>query len=402
MFKLSIVAGLLMVLAGCSTRPHAVEAPQAADESFSQVNTPMESEHVTESQALAPPPESVPHPAAPATNRVIKTWVSLKQWSAENKLGPVQRISDAAAPTFAFKAPNGLLFVRANDQIAYWNSMQLHLGFAPRLIGNDLFVHSLDVEKNIKPLLQNLELPARSNRVIVIDPGHGGSNFGTTSVLDGTPEKEYTLDWAKRLASILATNGWKVFLTRTSDADVSLTNRFEIADARKADLFISLHFNAPSSAADREEAGLETLCTTPAGMPSNLKREFEDNTSLVFPNNRFDAQNLQYAVRVQRSLLKISGARDRGVWRARFMTVVREQNRPAILVEGGYLTNPREAKHIEDPAYRQKLAEAVAAALVEKPAVHQATPGPAHDVTNSSPAKVPETKASQTGSTSAP
>jgi N-acetylmuramoyl-L-alanine amidase len=68
-------------------------------------------------------------------------------------------------------------------------------------------------------------------------------------------------------------------------------------------------------------------------------------------------------MRIQRTLLKVTGAKDHGVRRARFMTVLRGQNRPAVLVEGGYLSNPREARRIADPAYRQKLAEAVAAAL---------------------------------------
>ena len=64
-----------------------------------------------------------------------------------------------------------------------------------------------------------------------------------------------------------------------------------------------------------------------------------------------------------RSLLAATGAADRGVKRARFMGVLRGQNRPAILVEGGYLSNPEEARKIGTPAYRQKLAEAVAGAL---------------------------------------
>jgi N-acetylmuramoyl-L-alanine amidase len=84
---------------------------------------------------------------------------------------------------------------------------------------------------------------------------------------------------------------------------------------------------------------------------------------------------------VQRSLLKISGAKDHGVRRARFMTVIRGQNCPAILVEGGYLSNPREARRIADPSYRQKLAEAVAAALIEK----VTTPAPQTTAENNTP-----------------
>jgi N-acetylmuramoyl-L-alanine amidase len=133
------------------------------------------------------------------------------------------------------------------------------------------------------------------------------------------------------------------------------------ADQHHADLFLSLHFNSLAPA--KEPAGLETYCVTPTGMPSSLTRGYEDDPSRIFPNNAFDGQNLQFAVRLHRALLAVNGNQDRGVGRARFITVLREQNRPAVLVEGGYLSNPHEARRIADPAYRQKLAEAVAKAL---------------------------------------
>jgi N-acetylmuramoyl-L-alanine amidase len=127
-------------------------------------------------------------------------------------------------------------------------------------------------------------------------------------------------------------------------------------------LFISLHFN---STPDRGKkiGGLETYCITPTGMPSTLTRGFTDPWSEHLPNNAFDAQNLQLAVRVHSALLRATGIEDRGVRHSRFETVLRGQNCPAILVEGGYLSNPREAAQIESAEYRQKLAEAVAAAL---------------------------------------
>jgi N-acetylmuramoyl-L-alanine amidase len=68
---------------------------------------------------------------------------------------------------------------------------------------------------------------------------------------------------------------------------------------------------------------------------------------------------------VHRALLQINGRRDRGVRRARYLGVLRGQNRPAILIEGGYLSNPVEARRIADPPYRQQMAEAVAKALRE-------------------------------------
>jgi N-acetylmuramoyl-L-alanine amidase len=199
------------------------------------------------------------------------------------------------------------------------------------------------------------------NRVIVIDPGHGGFNVGTHSVLDGRFEKEFTLDWAKRLAPLLETNGWKVFLTRTSDVTVSNLDRVIFAEAHHADLFISLHFN--SGAPDKKPAGLVTYCLTPVGMPSTLTRGWPDLWLQVFPNNAYDAQNLQLAVRVHSVLVRATGIEDRGVCHLRFDTVLRGQNRPAILIEGGFMSNPHEARLIENPEFRQKLAQAVADAL---------------------------------------
>jgi N-acetylmuramoyl-L-alanine amidase len=200
--------------------------------------------------------------------------------------------------------------------------------------------------------------------VIVIDPGHGGANPGTKSVLGDHYEKEFTLDWALRLQSLLVANNCKTFLTRSNDTDLALSNRVASAAEHKADLFLSLHFN--SAAPNEVEAGLETYCLTPVGMPSSLTRGFQDEIRLTFPNNAFDVQNLFLALRVHRALLQVNGRHDRGVRRARFPGVLRGQQRPAILVEGGYLSNPREARLIADPAYRQKLAEAVARALLHK------------------------------------
>ena len=143
---------------------------------------------------------------------------------------------------------------------ATWNGTEIQLGFAPEFIDDQVFIHGLDLQKNLEPLLLGSP-PAFGNRVIVIDPGHGGVNVGTHSVLDGRFEKEFTLDWAERLAPLLATNGWQVFLTRTGDVDVALSNRVAFAEAHQADLFISLHFNSGRRMKSR-----------PASKPTVLRR----------------------------------------------------------------------------------------------------------------------------------
>ena len=134
-----------------------------------------------------------------------------------------------------------------------------------------------------------------------------------------------------------------------------------MAEAHHADLFVSLHFN--SAAPDHRQSGLETYCLTPTGMPSTLTRGYSDVWTDNYPNNFYDVENLQLATRLHAAVLTASSAEDRGIRRARFMGVLLGQHRPAVLIEGGYLSNKIEAEKIESGAYRQKLAEAIANAL---------------------------------------
>ena len=363
MLKPGILLCLLVALAGCSTASRRA-GDSSTDWNFnSATNVPIaEAEHVSEGPQVAPPP--VTEPVHPAVAPQRETWIPLERWSRENHFGSVRRLAVAPMPVYSLTTTGGVLTFQIKSLVAKWNGLVFDLGFEPQLIDGQPFLHALDIEKNIKPLLCDFQIPAATNRVIVIDPGHGGMNAGAKSLADGHDEKEFTLDWARRLARLLATNGWQVFLTRTNDVDVSLSNRVAFAEEHKADLFISLHFN--SAAPNQQQAGLETYCLTPSGMSSTLKREFEDDPSLVFSNNGFDEQNFLFAMNLHRVLVKDMAMSDRGVRRARFLGVLRGQNRPAILIEGGFLSNPAEARRIADPAFREKLAEAVANALGQR------------------------------------
>jgi N-acetylmuramoyl-L-alanine amidase len=266
--------------------------------------------------------------------------------------------------SFALVSPRGVFALQAGSTTAYWNGMGLRLGFKPQTVAgsSNLVVHTLDLRKNLEPLLTG-GVATNTGRLVVIDPGHGGAEGGTCSLNGLGCEKTFTLDWALRLARRLETNGWEVQLTRTNDVEVSLPARVEFAEARQADLFLSLHFN--HSGGDPGPSGLETFCLTPTGMESTLTRGYPDNPRDVFPNNAFDTENLRLAVRVHRELLAVNGNRDRGIRRARFPGVLRGQNRPAVLIEGGFLSNPEESRRVADPDYREKLAEAVARALIQ-------------------------------------
>lgn len=321
-----------------------------------------------DSLAIAPPaplptvdePAAVVQPTMWLTNR-INAWVPLGAWGAERGFGQLVRINNARSPAYEFRGTNGTVGLRLGSRIASCDGLEYWLGYAPQIINGLPHVHLLDALKNLQPLLGLARGATVEDRTIVIDPGHGGRDVGSRSVFNGTYEKEYTVDWALRLGHLLAAKGWKVYLTRTNDATVPLPDRVGLAAQVQASLFVSLHFN--SGLPNRELAGIETYCLTPAGLPSNLLRNYEDDPRQVFPNNAFDEQNLQFALGLHRSLIQGTGATDRGVRRARFMGVLRPQNRPSVLIEGGYLTNLQEARRVATPAYRQSLAEAVARAL---------------------------------------
>lgn len=306
------------------------------------------------------PAVSYPPPAVPQAVPITTT-TSLNNWAAQQQIGAPRHLSNLPVAAVSVASKNGTMVLEIGSREAIWNGIQISLGFPPELIDGEISLYGLDLQKNLEPLLIEPPIEFRTNQVIVIDPGHGGLNVGTHSVLDGRFEKEFTLDLARRLKPLLEAQGWKVFLTRNSDTFVTNSDRVTFADAHHADLFISLHFN--SSAPDTKQAGLETYCLTPTGMPSTVTRNYSDPWTENLPNNAFDAQNLQLAVRVHSSLLRTTGMADRGVRRARFIEVLRGQKRPAILIEAGYLSNRHEAGLIETPEYRQKLAETIATAL---------------------------------------
>ena len=222
-----------------------------------------------------------------------------------------------------------------------------------------LWISSVDLLKDIDPVLrQGRSKTLTPIRTVVLDPGHGGGDRGTRGVT--AFEKQMTLDVARRMERLLEAAGVNVVLTRASDRTLSLEDRVDFADAKKADLFVSIHFNSGGSA-----DGIETYCLPPAGAvstasPWSRSRSRDDGAS---PGNRFDVRNIWLAHCVHRSLLRATGANDRGVRRARFY-VLRYTSCPAILVEAGFLSNRAEEQRILSSEYRERLAKAMADGIV--------------------------------------
>lgn len=339
---------------------------------------PLAAVTVPETAEMATPAPLLPAP--PATNGFVATstapasisatawptnwvhgWLPLETWTRYNQLDKPTQVTPGTNPVYQLRTAAGVMAIKVGSRTARCDGLECWLGHPPQLINGIPCINVLDAQKSLQPLLTLAGHRIRNEGTVVIDPGHGGKDGGTRSVVNGQLEKHYTLDWGLRLYWLLATNGWKVILTRTNDVDMSLAERVAVAEEANADLFLSLHFN--SGLANRELNGVETYCLTPTGLPSSLVRDYEDDVTQVYPNNAYDDRNFQTALRLHRGLLQWTGAADRGVRRARFMGVLRGQNRPAVLIEGGYLSNPREATLISTPAYRQSLAVALAKAL---------------------------------------
>jgi N-acetylmuramoyl-L-alanine amidase len=156
---------------------------------------------------------------------------------------------------------------------------------------------------------------------------------------------------------------------------VELEDRVEAARARRADLFVSLHFNAAADSGS-DAKGVEVYCVTPAGAPSTNARGQGGGGPTM--GNAFNHRSINLAWQIQKRLTGL-GLEDRGVRRARF-EVLRDAFMPAVLIEGGFLSNPEERKKVLDAAFRKKMAAAIAdgiAAYKTKVEAAAPTPSPA-------------------------
>ena len=252
---------------------------------------------------------------------------------------------------------------RVNNRECFVNRVRIWLNDAPIEARNSLLLSEVDVEKTLDPIFRPWAVRKLPVRTIMLDPGHGGEDRGATGT-HRTLEKHYTLDLAARVERLLRAEGFRTLMTRRKDGYVSLEDRADMANSSDANVFVSLHFNSARPA--RGPHGIETYCLTPAGLSSTgaLTRRFGLGRFAEAPGNRCDRNNMLLAYLIQQGAVGgIQGLEDRGVKRARFH-VIRATGIPAVLVEGGFLSNPEEEKRLLAPAYRQQLAATIAAGIV--------------------------------------
>jgi len=218
------------------------------------------------------------------------------------------------------------------------------------------WIASVDVTTALQPLLIPAKNPeGKLVRSIVLDPGHGGKDPG--NYVGRQQEKKYTLLLAKEVAELLNKAGLKATLTRSGDSFLKLPERPEAARRRGADLFVSLHFNSCEGQSGASVKGIEVYCMTPAHTSSTNSRGEGAETG-AYPGNRFDSKNALLGYQIQKALLKNLPVEDRGLRRARY-EVLRSAEMPAVLIEGGFMTNPAEGRKIYDSGYRRQMAQAI-------------------------------------------
>ena len=220
-------------------------------------------------------------------------------------------------------------------------------------------VSRIDLAKTIEPQLRPQMITNLGQfRTVVIDAGHGGYDKGAISPYGY--EKDFALDVAKNLKPLLEARGLNVKMTRDSDVFVPLELRARIANAAKDAVFVSIHFNATD--ANPAANGFEIYSLTPRGAPSTQ----DDALALRFMNMQagspVDAPSLALSMSVYHSVLGHFEEYDRGIKRARF-AVLRLTKIPAVLVEGGFLTERGESRLVAKSAWRARLAEAIATGI---------------------------------------
>jgi N-acetylmuramoyl-L-alanine amidase len=221
-------------------------------------------------------------------------------------------------------------------------------------------VSRVDLAKTLEPQLRPQMITNLGQfKTVVLDPGHGGYDKGATSGYGC--EKDFALDVACRIKPLVEAKGINVKMTRNSDVFVPLELRARIANAAKDSIFVSIHFNATDT--NPAAQGFEIFSLTPRGAPSTA----DDALALRFMNmeagSPVDAPSLALSMSVHHSVVGHFSEYDRGIKRARF-AVLRLTKIPAVLIEGGFLTERGESRLIAQSAWRAKLAQSITTGIV--------------------------------------
>ena len=195
------------------------------------------------------------------------------------------------------------------------------------------------------PVASDVALSNVKNKIITIDPGHGGSDSGAVGP-NGYTEKEGAFVISQKVASILNQSGAKVVMTRDSDVDVygpnasarnELQARVDVGNNANSDIFVSIHCNA---------------FVNPAA----------NGTQTFYYGSSYQGQRL--AQNIQEKMIEANGLRDRGISTCNFY-VVKHSYMPAVLIETAFITNYDEEALLSDDEWQTIMAKAIAEGINE-------------------------------------
>ncbi|NQY21783.1 MAG: N-acetylmuramoyl-L-alanine amidase [Campylobacteraceae bacterium] len=266
------------------------------------------------------------------------------------------------------------------DRIRIVLSNKTNLKTLFRIKKNRIIIEVTNIPKSknrtrISPLMKK-RYSFKRNKIVVIDAGHGGKDSGAIG-----PGKKYekhaVLKVAKNLYKILKKEGYKVYITRTSDRFIKVRNRTILANKKRADIFISIHANAAPKAKASWANGIETFFLSPARSDRAKRIAAKENKSdmrkmdystkssfLTILNRPKITASQKLAIDVQKNILyrlrkSYKNVKDSGVREGPFWVLVGAQM-PSILVEIGYITHPLESKRLYSRKYQLLLAKGIA------------------------------------------
>ncbi|MCX6955017.1 MAG: N-acetylmuramoyl-L-alanine amidase [Verrucomicrobia bacterium] len=263
------------------------------------------------------------------------------------------------------------LVLTADRREVICDDVRIFLGDAVQSRAGKLYVSRTDYERCLVSLLRPdfVTVPVPRLKTIVLDPGHGGGDPGMENRPLRLQEKVLALDVALRLEKLLKAEGYTVVLTRRDDRqlapskDADLQRRALIANTSGADLFLSIHFN--SLYPDTRVSGTEVYVFTRPGQRSDTSWGFgqaDDTERDIAPVNRLDPWTSLLAHALHRETITALKTSDRG-HKTKHLGVLRGLKCPGVLIESLFLSNEAEARRAATPAYRQQIAEAMAAGI---------------------------------------
>ncbi len=317
----------------------------------------------TASPKPRPTPDSAraAEPRAPASNdwHVVsmegRRYVPVADVAAFYRMG----IAASDARSFRLTGPNRVIVGRAGASEVLINGVKYVTCFPTRTRGSTVYLSAMDVTKIVEPIMRPGKIKgAQPIRAVVLDAGHGGHDSGAVGRYGR--EKDFTLDVVLRTRALLLKAGFQVKTTRVSDVFIPLEDRAAYGRGFPGAVFVSVHFN--KSNASPTGTGIETYALAPRGVPSMDEGSLRYSDFRENPGNVNDARNVALAAAIHSMLMRNVPLPDRGIKRARFL-VLKNNHVPAVLVEGGFVDNARDARYIASVDYRQRLALSIAQAV---------------------------------------